>query len=60
MIEQASIQAEIKRMCQQLSSRVKDLEERYAEPLPQISQSVDVLSVKVAENLKTMSLECSV
>ncbi|EOX4180675.1 type I restriction-modification system subunit M [Vibrio cholerae] len=54
---QASIQAEIERMGQQLASRVKDLEERYAEPLPQISQSVDVLSAKVAEHLKAMGLE---
>lgn len=57
---QASIQAEIERMGQQLASRVKDLEERYAEPLPQISQSVDVLSAKVAEHLKAMGLEWSV
>ncbi|HDZ9126536.1 TPA: type I restriction-modification system subunit M [Vibrio cholerae] len=57
---QASIQAEIERMGQQLASRVKDLEERYAEPLPQISKSVDVLSVKVAEHLKAMGLEWQV
>ncbi|PAS28988.1 type I restriction-modification system subunit M [Vibrio cholerae] len=54
---QASIQAEIERMGQQLATRVKDLEERYAEPLPQISQSVEVLSAKVAEHLKAMGLE---
>ncbi|MBG8951458.1 type I restriction-modification system subunit M [Vibrio cholerae] len=53
----ASIQAEIERMGQQLASRVKDLEERYAEPLPQISKSVDMLSAKVAEHLKAMGLE---
>jgi len=47
-------------MGQQLASRVKDLEERYAEPLPQISQSVDVLSAKVAEHLKAMGLEWAV
>ncbi|GIA20774.1 type I restriction-modification system subunit M [Vibrio cholerae] len=57
---QASIQAEIERMGQQLASRVKDLEERYAEPLPQISKSVDVLSAKVAEHLKAMGLEWAV
>ncbi|MCD6657745.1 type I restriction-modification system subunit M [Vibrio cholerae] len=57
---QTSIQAEIERMGQQLASRVKDLEERYAEPLPQISQSVDVLSAKVAEHLKAMGLEWAV
>jgi type I restriction enzyme M protein len=56
---QASIQAEIERMGQQLATRVKDLEERYAEPLPQISQSVEVLSAKVAEHLKAMGLEWS-
>lgn len=57
---QASIQAEIERMGQQLAGRVKDLEERYAEPLPQISQSVEVLSAKVAEHLKAMGLEWAV
>ncbi|EJL6343085.1 type I restriction-modification system subunit M [Vibrio cholerae] len=57
---QASIQAEIERMGQQLATRVKDLEERYAEPLPQISQSVEVLSAKVAEYLKAMGLEWGV
>ena len=57
---QASIQAEIERMGQQLASRVKDLEERYAEPLPQITKSVDVLSAKVAEHLKAMGLEWAV
>jgi type I restriction enzyme M protein len=57
---QASIQAEIELMGQQLASRVKDLEERYAEPLPQISQSVEALSAKVAEHLKAMGLEWTV
>lgn len=57
---QASIQAEIERMGQQLANRVKDLEERYAEPLPQISKSVDMLSAKVAEHLKAMGLEWAI
>lgn len=57
---QACIQAEIERMGQQLATRVKDLEERYAEPLPQISQSVEALSAKVAEHLKAMGLEWAV
>ncbi|ELN3182899.1 type I restriction-modification system subunit M [Vibrio cholerae] len=57
---QVSIQAEIERIGQQLASRVKDLEERYAEPLPQISKSVDDLSAKVAEHLKAMGLEWAV
>lgn len=53
MTEQTSIQAEIERMGQQLASRVKDLEEGYAEPLPQISKSVDMLSA----HLRAMRLE---
>jgi type I restriction enzyme M protein len=54
---QTNTQAEIKRVTQQLANRVKELEERYAEPLPVITQSVDVLSEKVAEHLKAMGLE---
>jgi type I restriction enzyme M protein len=54
---QANIQAEIERVTQQLANRVKELEERYAEPLPAITQSVDVLSDKVAGHLKAMGLE---
>jgi len=56
---QANIQAEIERVTQQLANRVKELEERYAEPLPAITQSVDVLSDKVAGHLKAMGLEWS-
>lgn len=57
---QAGLQAEIERMTQQLANRVKELEERYAEPLPAITQSVDVLSDKVAGHLKAMGLEWTV
>lgn len=44
-------------MTQQLANRVKELNERYAEPLPQITQNVEDLSAKVAEHLKAMGLE---
>ena len=54
---QAGLQAEIERMTQQLANRVKELEERYAEPLPAIIQSVDALSDKVVGHLKAMGLE---
>ena len=53
----SSIQAEIERITQQLANRVKELNERYAEPLPKITQNVEALSLKVAEHLKTMGLE---
>lgn len=54
---QANIQAEIERVTQQLANRVKELEERYAETLPQIESQVEALSQKVAEHLKAMGLE---
>ncbi len=52
----ANVQAEIERVTQQLAKRVKELEERYAEPLPAIEESVALLSNKVAEHLKVMGL----
>lgn len=52
----ASIQAGIERVTQQLANRVKTLEERYTEPLPQLMQDVEVLSSKVEEHLKKMGL----
>ena len=53
----AAIQAEIERVTQQLANRVKELEERYTEPLPTIVDSVETLSDKVAGHLKAMGLE---
>jgi type I restriction enzyme M protein len=53
---QSSIVAEIERVTQQLANRVKTLEERYAEPLPALAQSVEVFSAKVDEHLKKMGL----
>ena len=50
----AAIQAEIERVTQQLANRVKTLEERYAEPLPQLTQDVEALSGRVDEHLKQM------
>ncbi|MFK7160032.1 type I restriction-modification system subunit M [Marinospirillum sp. MEB164] len=54
---QSNIVAEIERVTQQLANRVKELEERYSEPLPAITQSVENLSDKVAGHLKAMGLE---
>ncbi|WP_272569225.1 type I restriction-modification system subunit M [Providencia sp. PROV255] len=54
---QSNIEAEIERVTQQLANRVKELEERYSEPLPDISKSVEDLSEKVAGHLKAMGLE---
>ncbi len=56
---QSNIEAEIERVTQQLANRVKELEERYNEPLPAITKSVEDLSDKVAGHLKAMGLEWS-
>ena len=54
---ESNIVAEIERVTQQLANRVKELEERYSEPLPALTQSVENLSDKVAGHLKAMGLE---
>ncbi len=54
---EGNIVAEIERVTQQLANRVKELEERYSEPLPVITQSVENLSNKMAGHLKAMGLE---
>lgn len=53
---QGQIEAEIERITQQLANRVQELEKRYAESMPAITQSVEHLSTKVAEHLKAMGL----
>lgn len=49
--------AEIERVMQQLANRVKTLEERYAEPLPELVQEIAELSSRVEEHLRKMGLE---
>lgn len=52
-----NIEEEIERVTQQLANRVKELDERYAEPMPAITQSLEALSDKVVGHLKMMGLE---
>ncbi len=54
---QGNVVAEIERVTQQLANRVKTLEERYAEPLPTLTQSVEALSTNVDEHLQKMGLQ---
>lgn len=51
-----SITTEIERVTQQLANRVKTLEERYAETLPNLISQTEDLSSKVDEHLKRMGL----
>jgi type I restriction enzyme M protein len=53
----ARIEAEIERITQQLANRVRELEERYSEPLPTIEQSVSALSDKVYAHLAAMGMQ---
>ena len=54
---ETNIVAEIERVTQQLANRVKTLEERYAEPLPALTQSVEALSANVDKHLQKMGLQ---
>lgn len=50
----ASIHAELDRVSQNLSGRIKVLSERYSAPLPSLAKQVEVLTSKVDEHLKKM------
>jgi len=53
---QAGIGAEIQRIIQRLANRVKELEERYSDTLPELEKKVDEVSKKVAGHLKKMGI----
>ena len=53
---QNTIEREVQRLTQQLAGRVKQLEERYAQPLPQLDREVRELNLKVEGHLKVMGL----
>ncbi|MFO7145414.1 hypothetical protein B9T16_30370, partial [Arthrospira sp. PCC 8006] len=50
------IGAEIERVTQQLASRIKELDERYAEPLPQLVDEVERLASRVDDHLRKMGI----
>lgn len=52
-LEQA-VQSELERVSQTLTGRVRQLAERYATPLPQLTDHVAELSARVDEHLKKM------
>jgi len=54
-IEEA-IDEEIRRVAHRLAARVKELAERYAEPLPELEQQVEHYAAKVTEHLKKMGM----
>ena len=53
---QAAIIGEVQRLTQNLTERVKELEERYAQPLPELGREVEDFSLKVDEHLLNMGV----
>ncbi len=51
-----SLQAELDRVSQTLTRRIRELAERYATPLPALEDEVAVLSAKVGDHLKRMGV----
>lgn len=51
-----SVQNELERVSQTLTGRVRELAERYATPLPQLTKSVEELSARVEEHLMKMGV----
>ena len=54
---QTAVTDEVQRLTQKLTERVKELEERYAQPLPELGREVEDLSLKVNEHLLKMGVE---
>jgi type I restriction enzyme M protein len=52
----AAIDGEVQRVTQRLAGRVKELEERYAQPLPALEREVEAFSAKVEGHLEKMGL----
>ena len=50
----AAVQGELDRVSQTLTGRVRQLAERYAEPLPKLEDEVEILAARVAGHLKRM------
>lgn len=53
---QGRIEDEIERITAQLANRIKELDERYAEPLSQIVDEVETLSQKLQAHLQAMGV----
>ena len=50
----AAVQGELDRVSQTLTGRIRQLAERYATPLPKLTEEVETLSARVDEHLKDM------
>ena len=50
----ADVQSELERVSQALTGRVRELADRYATPLPQLTEEVKTLAARVEEHLRKM------
>ncbi len=50
----AAVRGELDRVSQTLTGRIRELAERYATPLPKLTDEVDTLAARVDEHLKKM------
>ena len=53
----ASVQSELSRVSQALTGRIKQLADRYAVPLPQLINNVEILSSRVNDHLAKMGFK---
>jgi type I restriction enzyme M protein len=51
-----AVQKELDRVSQTLTGRIRELAERYATPLPKLSEEIKTLTAKVDEHLKKMGV----
>jgi type I restriction enzyme M protein len=52
----AAVQGELERISQTLTGRIRDLAERYAAPLPRLTDEVTTLAARVEEHLTKMGV----
>ena len=53
----AAIEGEVQRLTQHLAGRVKELEERYSQPLRELEVEVEAFGTRVEEHLSKMGIE---
>jgi type I restriction enzyme M protein len=51
------VQGELDRVSQTLTGRIRQLAERYATPLPQLTDEVEKLAARVDKHLKKMGCQ---
>jgi type I restriction enzyme M protein len=51
-----AIESEVEHITNQLAGRVRELEERYAEPLPAIEREVEALAARVTGHMEKMGV----